>query len=258
MPVKLKGITLPSSLIYPKLDGFKLFDVMSQVPVTDGLVGSYFLGSKNADPSYNFANPSLPLSVNLNPDFSDARFSVLSVLKGYFDTGITSTAQQTIISIAKMPNQTAAIVSNYLKDSSGGVSGDSILERITSNKSLNTYAQSSSNAVTQAQRDNSSFNVDDFFVSGGVITGAPSVGSWIMSETAAPAGTYINLPGRVVASRTLRIGASYSSTEFIADIGISAVVIYNKDIGSDNITTVMNWLRNVVGVQAGIWSSPKS
>lgn len=40
MPVKLKGITLPSSLIYPKLDSFKLFDVMSQVPVTDGLVGS--------------------------------------------------------------------------------------------------------------------------------------------------------------------------------------------------------------------------
>ncbi|WP_142292402.1 hypothetical protein, partial [Klebsiella pneumoniae] len=108
MPVKLKGITLPSSLIYPKLDGFKLFDVMAEVPVTDGLVGSYFLGSKNADPSYNFANPSLPLSVNLSPDFSDARFSVVSVLKGFFDTGITSTAQQTIISIAKMPNQTAA------------------------------------------------------------------------------------------------------------------------------------------------------
>lgn len=82
MPVKLKGIILPSTLTYPKLDDFKLFDVMAQVPVTDGLVGSYFLGSKNADPSYNFANPSLPLSVNFNPDFSDPRFSVLSVLKG--------------------------------------------------------------------------------------------------------------------------------------------------------------------------------
>ncbi|HCZ9102496.1 TPA: hypothetical protein O4G09_005658 [Klebsiella michiganensis] len=257
MPVKLKGIILPSTLTYPKLDDFKLFDVMAQVPVTDGLVGSYFLGSKNAAPTYNFANPSLPLSVHFNPDFSDPRFSVLSVLKGYFDTGITPTAQQTVISIAKIPNQTAAIVSSYLKDSSGNVTGDTILESITATKSLRTYAQSSSNAVTQSARDNSSFNFDDFFVSGGVITGTPSVGAWIMSETASPAGTYTTLPGRVVANRTLRIGASYSSTEFTADIGISAVVIYNKDIGSDNITTVMNWLRNVVGVQAGIWSAPK-
>lgn len=258
MPVKLKGIILPSSLIYPKLDDFKLFDVMAQVPVTDGLVGSYFLGSKNADPSYNFANPSLPLSIHLSPDFSDARFTVLSVLNGYFDTGITPSTQQTIIFIAKIPSQTAAIVSNYLKDSSGNVTGDTILESITTTKSLRTYAQSSSTGVTQSSRDNSSFNFDDFFVSCGVITGTPSVGAWLMSETADPAGTYTALPGRVVASRTLRIGASYSSTEFTGDIGISAVVIYNKDIGSDNITTVMNWLRNVVGVQAGIWNSPKS
>ncbi|STS78695.1 Uncharacterised protein [Klebsiella pneumoniae] len=59
-------------------------------------------------------------------------------------------------------------------------------------------------------------------------------------------------------SRTLLIGASYDTSEFINDIGISAVLIYNNDIGRTNITTVMNWLRNVVGVEAGIWSAPKS
>lgn len=42
MTVKLKGIVLPPALNYPKLDDFKLFDIMAQVPVTAGLVGSYF------------------------------------------------------------------------------------------------------------------------------------------------------------------------------------------------------------------------
>lgn len=61
----------------------------------------------------------------------------------------------------------------------------------------------------------------------------------------------------MINSRTLRIGATYVNNEFTGDMGISAVLIYNKDIGGTNMITVMNWLRNVVGVQAGIWSAPK-
>lgn len=257
MPVKLRGIVLPNTLVYPKLDDFKLFDVMANVPVTDGLVGSYFVGARNADPLHNFANPSLPLLSGLSPDFTDPKYALLSVNRGYFDTQIAPSAAQTIVAIAKVPAATGVITSNYFKDTGGLISGDAFLENISTTKSLRFYAQSSANGTTQASRDISSFGVGDFGVVGGIISTVPTVGAWTMSETEAPGFTPATMPARALNSRTLRIGASYAANEFNGDIGISAVLIYNKDIGGTNMTTVMNWLRNVVGVQAGIWSAPK-
>lgn len=257
MPVKLKGIVLPPTLVYPKLDSFRLFSIMEEVPVNDGLVGSYFVGSRNADPTYNFANPALPLIKNLTPDFTDPKCALLNANRGFFDTQIPPSETQTIVAITKIPASSGAIVSNYFKDSSGAISGDAFLEIISSSKSLRYYAQSSTNGTTQAPRDISSFNTGDYGVVGGVISNAPAVGSWTMSESAPPGFTPVTLPGRVINSRTLRIGATYVNNEFTGDMGISAVLIYNKDIGGTNMITVMNWLRNVVGVQAGIWSAPK-
>ena len=258
MTVKLKGIILPATLTYPKLDDFKLFDIMAQVPVTDGLVGSYFLGSRNADPTHNFANPSLPLIQHLSPDFSDPKCSILSVNRGYFDTQIVPSTSQTIIAISKVPAATGVIASNYLKDSGGSVSGDSLMEIISTVKQLRYYAQTAASSITSVTRDISSFNTGDFGVVGGIISSAPAVGSWSMSESLPPSATIATLTARSVNARTLRIGASYDTSEFINDIGIAAVLIFNTDIGGSNMTTVMNWLRNVVGVQAGIWSAPKS
>lgn len=257
MTVKLKGIVLPPALNYPKLDDFKLFDIMAQVPVTAGLVGSYFLGSRNADPTYNFANPSLPLIQRLSPDYSDSKCTVLSVNRGYFDTQIVPSTSQTIVAIAKVSSATGVIASNYLKDSGGSVSGDSLMEIISTVKQLRYYAQTGASSITSVTRDISSFNTGDFGVVGGIISSAPAVGSWSMSDTIPPAATIATLPARAINSRTLRLGASYDTSEFINDIGIAAVLIFNTDIGGSNMVTVMNWLRNVVGVQAGIWSAPK-
>ncbi|EIY5372237.1 hypothetical protein [Klebsiella pneumoniae] len=258
MTVKLKGIVLPPALNYPKLDDFKLFDIMAQVPVTAGLVGSYFLGSRNADPTYNFANPSLPLIQHLSPDYSDSKCTVLSVNRGYFDTQIVPSTSQTIVAIAKVPSATGVIASNYFKDSVGSISGDSLMEIISTVKQLRYYAQTGASSITSVTRDISAFNTGDFGVLGGIISSTPAVGAWSMSESLPPDATIATLPARAINSRTLRIGASYDTSEFINDIGISAVLIYNNDIGRTNITTVMNWLRNVVGVEAGIWSAPKS
>lgn len=258
MTVKLKGITLPSTLIYPKLDDFKLFDIMSEVPVTDSLVGSYFLGSKNADPTYNFANPDLPLISNLSPDYTDSKYALLSINRGYFDTQIAPSITQTIIAIAQVPESNGVIVSNYYKDNSGNITGDTLGEFISTTKALRYYAQSSENNITSVSRDISTFSAGDFGVVGGIISSTPAIGGWSMSESLTPAANTATLPGRVLNSRTLRIGASYDTSEFINDIGVSAVLIYNTDIGGANMITAMNWLRNVVGVEAGIWSAPKS
>lgn len=257
MSVKLKGIVLPSSLTYPKLDSFSLFSVMSEVPVTDGLVGSYFVGSRNADPTYNFANPSLPLIPFLSPDYTDPKFALLRVGRGYFDTQIAPSTTQTIIAIARVPAATGVITSNYYKDSSGNISGDTLMENISTSKAVRYYAQSSVNGATFTGRDISGFSIGDFGVVGGIISSAPAVGAWTMSESTEPAASIAIFPTRVLNSRTIRIGASYATNEFDNDIAISAVLIYNTDIGGPNMTTVMNWMRNVVGVQAGIWSAPK-
>lgn len=69
----------------------------------------------------------------------------------------------------------------------------------------------------------------------------------------------ITLNSRVITNdRTLRIGATYLDNQFTGKIGISSLVLYNQDIGSAGMVQVMNWMRNTVGVQAGIWNAPKS
>lgn len=263
MSVKLKGIVLPSSLTYPKLDSFSLFSIMEEVPVTDGLVGSYFLGSKNADPTYNFANPALPLIVHGSPDISDPRFAKLSRSTGYFDTQIASSTEQTIIVLGKQQpqsqSQASVFISNYSKVDSSNVTGDTVLTRWRSDATSEVafYAQTSLNGVTSVTRNNI-IPADNFGVFGGLIASSlTAIGAWSMNETTAPGYQPINIPGRVASQRSLLIGCSYSDTEFLSPASVSAVLIYSNDIKGEPMANVMNWLRNRVGVEAGIWSAPK-
>lgn len=261
MPVKLKGIVLPSSLVYPKLDSFSLFSIMEEVPVTEGLVGSYFLGSKNADPTYNFANPALPLLRVGSPNTTDVRFAKLSRLTGYFNTQLPSYTTQTIIVLGRQQSTSqatpAVFVSNYLKVSATDVTGDSLMKRWgtynTSNAAF--YAQTSATTVDSVQRIDGVAG-DEFSVFGGIVSSS-AIGAWSMSESMAPWFTSKSVSTRGTTSRPLLIGATYSATEFTDFASVGAVLIYQGDIGTTQMQSVMDWLRNVVGVQAGIWSAPK-
>ena len=263
MTVKLKGIILPSTLVYPKFDDFKLFDVMKEVPYKTGLLGSYFLGGKNVDPTYNFANPALPLLAVGNPDTTDARFAKLSRLTGYFNTQLPSTTSLTIVTLCRQQPTTqqtpSALISNYLKVDASNVSGDSLMKRWRTDGTSEAtfYAQTTETAVTSVSR-NDQVAGDEFSVVGGLITSSGStIGVWTMNETTNPGFGAVNIPSRSTTSRPFLIGCTYSDTEFTSYASVSAMLIYQGDIGSTPMANVMNWLRNVVGVKAGIWPAPK-
>ncbi|HIE9102400.1 TPA: hypothetical protein ACXP61_004991 [Klebsiella pneumoniae] len=261
MTVKLKGITLPDTLTYPKLQDFQLFSVMEDTPIKTGLVGSYFVGSKNADPNHNFANPALPLLTKLNPDISDSRFALLSALTGYFDTQIPSSSTQSFVAIVRVPSATSAILANYTKDTPTTSSGDVAAININTDatKTLGYYVQTSSTGTSPVTRSLNDFSAGDFAVVGGVISSNLTVSAWTMSETASPAASTSGaFTQHITNGRTLRIGATYLDNRFTGKIGISSLVLYNQDIGSAGMVQVMNWMRNTVGVQAGIWNAPKS
>lgn len=263
MTVKLKGIILPSTLVYPKFDDFKLFDVMKEVPYKTGLLGSYFLGGKNVDPTYNFANPALPLLPVGNPDTTDARFAKLSRLTGYFNTQLPSTTSLTLIALCRQQPTTqqspSPLISNYLKVDASNVSGDSLMKRWRTDGTSEVafYAQTTAGAVTLITRGDQVAG-DEFNVVGGLITSSGStIGAWSMNETTDPGFGAVNIPSRSTTSRPFLIGSTYSDTEFTVGASVSAMLIYQGDIGSAPMTNVMNWLRDVVGVYAGIWAAPK-
>ncbi|WP_421672259.1 hypothetical protein [Raoultella terrigena] len=241
----------------PPLSEFMLFDIMNSNPAKEGLLGSYFLGSRNADPTYNFANPSLPLlAVGDIP--TQSKYATLS-RSGYYDTGIPSETNITIIALSRQPSSgaTGITVSSYLNDASG-TTGDTLMDRWSgADAQVAFYAQSSATAVTQAAR-NTDVSAGEFHVYGALISGL-AIGAWTMSEASDPGHTDTLMTGRGVSSRTLRMGTTYSESAFLtASIDLSAALIYNGNIGSANMTAVMNWLRNVVGVEAGIWTAAKA
>lgn len=86
----------------PPLSEFMLFDIMDSNPAKEGLLGSYFLGNRNADPTYNFANPSLPLlAVGDIP--TQSKYATLSK-SGFYDTGIPSETNITLIALSRQPS----------------------------------------------------------------------------------------------------------------------------------------------------------
>lgn len=247
----------------PPLSSFQLFNVMDTNPHKTGLLGSYFLGGKSADPTYNYANPDLPLLTVGNPDTTDARFAKLSRLTGYFNTQLPSTISQTIVALCRQQPTTqqtpSALISNYLKVDASNVSGDSLMKRwrTDSTSEVAFYAQTTETAVTLVTRGDQVAG-EEFSVVGGLITSSgTTIGAWSMNETTDPGFGQASMPSRGTTSRPFLIGSTYSDTEFTSYASISAMLIYQGDIGGTPMRNVMNWLRNVVGVQAGIWSAPK-
>lgn len=248
----------------PPLSSFQLFSVMDTNPYKTGLVGSYFLGGKSADPTHNYANPDLPLLVHGNPDVSDPRFAKLSRLTGYFDTQLPTTTPQTWVVLGRQhpvaQTSQSIYLSNYIKNADGTVNGDTLMKRWRTDGASEAifYSQISETAVDSlARTDNiagDAFNV----VGSLIVPSGTTIGTWTSSETASPDFSAKTTASRMANSRPILIGSTYVDNEFTAPASVSAVLIYNSDPGSANMRNVMNWLRNVVGVQAGIWSAPKA
>ncbi|AWF35278.1 hypothetical protein CSC17_4501 [Klebsiella oxytoca] len=249
--LKQQDVIFPEGPRYAYIEDFELFDIMAQSPVKDNLAGAYFIGSRNVDPLYNFANPELPLLQIGKPVYS--RHYADMTHGNHFDTQIKPTDKMTVVTISQCPDSSETtvrqpVVSNYFKDNTGAVTGDSLM---WAGNSVMAYAQEGIVGVQRAGAA-TTFAKNDFAVVGQIVSGAPATGAWFLKGNV---GTYaaINLNSRAVSDRTLLIGSTYSASEFLTGARTSAVLIFNGDIGSKNMNKVMSWLRYEVGTAAGIW-----
>ncbi|HBY4200487.1 TPA: hypothetical protein MIU04_21160 [Klebsiella pneumoniae] len=249
--LKQQDVIFPEGPRYAYIEDFELFDIMAQSPVKDNLAGAYFIGSRNVDPLYNFANPELPLLQIGKPVYS--RHYADMTHGNHFDTQIKLTNKMTIVTISQCPDSSEnsvrqPVVSNYFKDSTGAVTGDSLM---WGGNSVMAYAQE---GVVGVQRAGAvtTFVKNDFAVIGQIVSATPATGAWFLKGDV---GAYaaVNLSARNISDRTLLIGSTYSASEFLTGARTSAVLIFNSDIGSNSMSKVMNWLRYEVGTAAGIW-----
>ncbi len=250
--LKQQDVIFPKGPRYAYIEDFQLFDIMAESPVKDNLAGAYFIGSRNVDPLYNFANPELPLLQVGKPVFS--RLYADMNHGNHFDTQIRVTDTMTIVAISECPDSSAnsmrlPVVSSYFKDSTGGATGDTLM---WGGNSVLAYAQEGERAVRSSGIGNA-FAKGDFAVIGQIVSAAPATGAWVFRDDDSAVNTAATMTGRAVSARSLLIGSTYSNSEFLTGARISAVLIFNGDIGRAGITKVMNWLRHDVGVAAGIW-----
>ncbi|MCY1909541.1 hypothetical protein OW997_17070 [Klebsiella pneumoniae] len=250
--LKQQDVIFPEGPRYAYIEDFELFDIMAQSPVKDNLAGAYFIGSRNVDPLYNFANPELPLLQVGKPTFS--RLYADMSHGNHFDTQIKVTDTMTIVTISQCPDSSESsvrqpVVSNYFKDSTGAATGDSLM---WGGNSVMAYAQE---GVVGVQRAGAvtKFVKNEFAVIGQIVSAAPATGAWVFRGDDSAVNAVATMTGRTVNARTLLIGSTYSNSEFLTGARTSAVLIFNGDIGRAGITKVMNWLRHDVGVAAGIW-----
>ncbi|ELF1740898.1 TPA: hypothetical protein ACR6ZI_000458 [Klebsiella pneumoniae] len=249
--LKQQDVIFPKGPRYAYIEDFQLFDIMAESPVKDNLVGSYFLGSRNVDPLYNFANPELPLLQTGRPVYSRQYADMTH--GNHFDTRIKLTDTMTIVAILQYPDSSASagrfpVVSNYFKDNTGAVTGDTLM---WGGSGVIAYAQETEGGVKSAGLESGAAK-GDFVVVGQIVSAAPATGAWVLKNDVAE-GAIGAMSGRRVSNKSLLIGSTYSNNEFQTGARTSAVVIFNGDIGRAGMNKVMNWLRHEVGTAAGIW-----
>ncbi|WP_219915220.1 hypothetical protein, partial [Klebsiella pneumoniae] len=60
--------------------------------------------------------------------------------------------------------------------------------------------------------------------------------------------------GRTVTTdRTLRLGTSYATTQFTGNSNVSVVLVYNIELTDAQILANAQWLKNIFGVEWGLW-----
>lgn len=272
MPALNLGVTLPGTG-YKNISDFVVTNIFANLPYTTGLVGSYFLSSQTLSPLINYANLNLSLSRVGSPTVG-TKYATTSPTS-YFDTGLPSTSNMTILAISYPITGEAAgdvIVSNMFRDSSNNARGDllransdGLSTNITVYGDYNTTSPTS--AIVNALPVNSP--IGDPLISCGIIlnatgTGNSTIATYLNVQDGAgvtypqtPAATNSNdveTAHLISPNNTLLIGSSRSSADFSGSSQVSVVLIFNNNAVSGLINNAL-WLKETFGVTYGLWSS---
>lgn len=264
MAVVNLGVQLPGSG-YKHISEFNVEDVFSGIPFKDGLVGAYFLTNQNVSPLINYADMSKPLMRVGNPVVND-KYTILDHAN-YYDTGLPSTETLSALAISlpsvSTTNLSGIILSNYRKDSGTNniAQGDTL--RAYSDEGIikfTQYADFSMASPPSANITGGDLPANKLIISYGLV-GTVGGGLCGISHynpdtdknvSNIYAGAYQN-PRRVESERTLRIGTTTSDTEFLGQSAVSAVLIFNKDLGSAGLIANERWLHGTFGAEWGLW-----
>ncbi|WP_454878588.1 hypothetical protein [Serratia inhibens] len=217
--------SLPTDLGFRKVSSF--INQTPQLPITDGLVGLYFLRNSQ-DLLKNYANAALPLikigNPALGPNYSFVNKGI------YYDTGIIPGNNWSSMIITDVHAGGSRLdLSNYGDDGAGDSLGGSPggPSPYTLYATATPTLKSAGTAVT---------NYAGFQIIGGVFGSAPALKR--IDPATKLVETYpVNMTGAARATppaRTLRIGSHYLTSGGFAGNGkISLVALYNNKILSD-------------------------
>ncbi|CAI1577755.1 hypothetical protein [Serratia proteamaculans] len=231
---------------FPPLGSF--INATPELPVTDQLVGSYFLRN-SPDRLKNYADPSKPLTLVGSPSAADT-FSWAN-LSNHYDTRLIPPKDWTVIAISSIGNNNTSDggldVSNYGDNGATPpiLSGDSIGANNTgSNTTL--YANVLNGSELSIKSVNVSYPVGtQFQLYAGVFQNAPA-----FKKIDAISGGITSYPvdmadrTRVASlARTLKIGGHHRTGILTGNRRISFVAVYFKVLSDAEIKQIGDYLR---------------
>ncbi|HCA7565656.1 TPA: hypothetical protein MX399_001339 [Klebsiella quasipneumoniae] len=234
---------------YKHISEFVVDDIFADLPNKAGLVGAYFLSSQVGSPLVNYADLNKPL-LKVGAPAVGSKYATTGTAN-FYDTQLPSTPVMTVlgISLPGADSQNGVLLANY---SQSPISGDTLQYYLGHAKAFGQMGSSIASADTVVPTTDLPAGV--LAITGGVIKNASVKAFAYDPVTNAMISSISTSAGRTVTTdRTLRIGASYATTQFTGGSSVSVVLLYNIELTDAQILANSQWLKNSFGVEWGLW-----
>ncbi len=234
---------------YKHISEFVVDDIFADLPNKAGLVGAYFLSSQVGSPLVNYADLNKPL-LKVGAPAVGSKYATTGTAN-FYDTQLPSTPVMTVlgISLPGADSQNGVLLANY---SQSPISGDTLQYYLGHAKAFGQMGNSIASADTVVPTTDLPAGV--LAITGGVIKNASVKAFAYDPVTNAMISSISTSAGRTVTTdRTLRIGASYATTQFTGGSSVSVVLLYNIELTDAQILANSQWLKNSFGVEWGLW-----
>lgn len=227
-----------------------------QPPVTDGLVFACDL-TRQQKPVNTVTGSALAVTGTLE---QDTYGSTLTPYKNYVDTGITPPVVSTYFAIVstKLLGGTRLFISSYNNDENNNdTSGDSLGSNGSGVRCFAVNTGSDGVVMSSVSKPFTDYN-EDYIAIYGTINDDPRVYAGYLGADGS-----LNYSSAVIGGTrdtallkdTLLLGSNYSVTQrFPNAVNMSCAVIYNRKLVSEEITQVLDYLRNDWGGKIGLFS----
>lgn len=248
------NVTLPGGG-YPNISEFIIpvvDNIFSDLPVTEQLIGAYFLSTQNISPLTNFADYSQSLKVTGSPVLG-SRYATLN-RANHYDTGLILDADSSIVTVSLMADTTA-----------GGMVAANFYTNPADSLNYGSSVQVANSVFTARESGGSGSSIPvTYNFASDVPAGSMAIGTMNVTNSNVaigffrPASEVLGIASAPVTTRRksdrpLLLGTTYSDTVFLGDSHPSVVLVYNQSLSSANILLISKYLKNVFGARYGLF-----